>query len=57
MENPSAAITAKVPTSEGDSDDRNDRRPPALQKHQHDDDDQRHRLVDRLDQFAGRIAR
>ena len=33
-------------------DDRNDRRPPALQEHQHDDDDEDHRLVDGLDQFA-----
>ena len=35
-----------------DGDDRNDRRPPALQEHQHDDDDQQHRLVDGLDQLA-----
>ena len=35
-----------------DRDDRNDRRPPALQEHQHDDDDEQHRLVDGLDQLA-----
>ena len=35
-----------------DGDDRNDRRAPSLQEHQHDDDDQHHRLVDGLDQFA-----
>ena len=34
-----------------DRDDRNDRGPPALQEHQHHDDDERHRLVDGLDQL------
>jgi hypothetical protein len=33
-------------------DDRNDGRTPALQEYQHDDDDQQHRLVDRLDQLV-----
>lgn len=36
-------------------DDRNDRRPPALQEHQHDDHDQHHGLVNRLDQLMHRL--
>ena len=35
-----------------DRHDRDDRRAPALQEHQHDDDDEDHRLVDGLDQLA-----
>src|SRR6478752_617429 len=34
-----------------DGDDRYDRGPPALQEYQHDDDDEQHRLINRLDQF------
>jgi len=33
-----------------------DRWPPAPQKHQHHNDDQRHRLVDGLDQFMDRLG-
>ena len=36
--------------------DRDDRRPPALQEHQHHDNDQQHRLVDGLDQFVDRLG-
>ena len=39
-----------------DRDDRDDRRPPPLQEHQHNDDDERHRLVDRLDQLMDRLG-
>ena len=39
-----------------DGRDRDDRRPPALQKYQHDDDDQNHRLIDGLDQFMDRLG-
>ena len=35
--------------------DGDDRGTPALQKHQHDDDDEGHRLIDRLDQLADRL--
>src|ERR1700758_5093324 len=37
-------------------DDRDNRGPPTLQKHQHDDDDQDHRLVDGLDQLGDRLG-
>ena len=36
--------------------DRDYRRPPALQKHQHDDHDEQHRLIDGLDQLVDRLG-
>src|ERR1019366_1211344 len=50
---PSAAIAAKVPTREtGIATMGMMAGAPSLQEHQHDNDPEDHRLVDRLDQFA-----